>query len=108
MKLITIRSQKPLLKDIPPLKIQDKIRTFFESETSEFPKLPVETSEECLTRSGYKPRPPTKKPSCENGNDPGSEYTPSLISPSTCVSKKSAQKLFVDNEHEDFCKFLNT
>ena len=97
---------KTLLQNIPPLKVRDKIRTFFESETSELPQVPVETREERLTRSGYNTRPPAEKQNCENRNDTGSEYTPSIISPSTCASKKSAQKLFVENEHEDSCKLF--
>lgn len=112
MKSITIAKVKkeiqdhPLLKNIPPLKIRDKIRTFFESETTELPQIPVETREERLTRAGYKIRPQSEKPSCEDKNDSGSEYSPSLISPSTFVSRKSTQKLFADNEQEDFCKLF--
>ena len=112
MKFITIGKVKrhirdhPLLQNIPPLKVRDKIRTFFGSETSELPQIPVETREERLTRSGYNTRPPAEKQNYENKNDTGSEYTPSIISPSTCASKKSAQKLFVENEHEDFSKLF--
>ena len=100
-------------------KIRDKIHSFFESVPCPLPKLPEEALGDCLSRSGYKSLssaiektvnknnsdseygPSEEKPQSEDG--PQSEdASPSIILPSTCVLKKSSQKLFDNDEYNAF------
>ena len=48
--------------------------------------------------------PSSAKKKQDNNDDTGSEYSPSLISPSTGVSNKSSQKLFSNEEYEQLCE----
>ena len=126
--LNTVRKKiqdSPVLKKISVCKIRDKIRTFFGSVPCPLPELPEETPEERLNRSGYKSPSLSKKNQVNknektkvNKNISDSEYTPSedapksedaspsIISPSTCTSRKSSQKLFDKDEHNEFCKLF--
>ena len=92
-------SDHPLLSDIPASKVRDKIRTFFKDVVPVLSSLPPdETPQQRLKRIGIE----TGTVAKQKDND-GSEYSPSLISPSTCPSRKSKQNLFkYDEEHEIF------
>ena len=94
----------PLLGKLSPSKVKDKVRTFFDNNPIDLQSLPEETSEERLARTSYK----TQAPKGMQENDSASEYTPSIIPPSThtCMSKKSSQKLFADDEYETFYKLF--
>lgn len=99
-----------ILEQIPVRKVRDKIRTFFGSvEGPQLPDLPEETSRDRLTRAGFKPS--SKETPVQAGNECESEYTPSehptsMISPSTSVSKNTLQKLFVNDEYDDFVELF--
>ena len=94
----------PLLGKLSPSKVKDKVRTFFDNSPIDLQSLPEETSEERLVRTGYK----TQAPKGMQENNSASEYTPSIILPSThkCMSKKSSQKLLADDEYETFYKLF--
>lgn len=99
-----IASNHPILCKISESKIRDKVRSYFKDVISVPPSLPVETPQERFIRTGIVTNPsmeanPKKK---TRSVDNESEYSPSLVSPSTCVSKKSWQKLFQDEEYEIF------
>ena len=93
-----IASGHPLLCEISPSKVRDKIRSFFNNVESVLPSLPNETAQQRLNRIGIK----TNIATNQKKNDDGSEYSPSVVSPSTCVSKTSYQKLFKDDEYDVF------
>lgn len=93
-----IANGHPLLCEISPSKVRDKIRSFFKNVESVLPSLPNESPQQRLNRIGIQ----TSVTTNQKKSDDGSEYSPSVVSPSTCVSKKSFQKLFKDDEYDVF------
>lgn len=107
-----LASDHPLLCKVSPIKVRDEIRSFYKDEESLLPLhvLPSETPQQRLTRIGIKN---TCTEANQTKSDDGSESeytctcTPSLVSPSTCLSRKSSQKLFKDDEYEVLIKLLD-
>lgn len=97
-----ISSKHPLLCKISDSKIRDKVRSYFKDVVPVLPSLPVETPHERFIRTGIETNPATAPDHRKKKSVDGSEYTPSLVPPSTCVSKKSSQKLFKDDEYAIF------
>ncbi|XP_028415023.1 uncharacterized protein LOC114538102 [Dendronephthya gigantea] len=92
----------PILGCISPYKVRDKVRALFEEEgTIPLGDLPSETPQQRLTRIGVDGIESKKDENSDNGSE--SLFTPSVVL-STNPSKKSASKLFTDEENAVFKK----
>ena len=99
-----------VINKISAQKVRDKIRSYFGTVERQLPTIPEETSQDRLKRAGYRaaaPSPKATQPENELGESgsvyqPSENVTPSLIPPTTCTTKKSSQKLFVNDEYEVF------